>query len=205
MKKASLAVILFIALMCISPAAWSGPTVSTQPTDMFLLAFGKGKVEVKLYSDYFCGACKNLEPSIEYLIADLVERNIVTITFVDTPMHKHSALYARYFLYILNAKKEISHALKARAALFEAAQQEIVDSNKLEQFLAAKGFRLKPFEAKPVFAILQRYLRSDNVNATPTAVAVRGDKKEFHQGVPNITRMFEGLKQASREGHGRKG
>jgi len=94
MKKASLAVILFIALMCISPAAWSGPTVSTQPTDMFLLAFGKGKVEVKLYSDYFCGACKNLEPSIEYLIADLVERNIVTITFVDTPMHKHSALYA---------------------------------------------------------------------------------------------------------------
>jgi thiol:disulfide interchange protein DsbA len=50
---------------------------------MFLLAFGKGKVEVKLYSDYFCGACKNLEPNVEYLIADLVQRNIITITFVD--------------------------------------------------------------------------------------------------------------------------
>jgi len=195
MKKVLFTVVVFIALVFAAPSAWlSGSAEGIQSTDMFLLAFGKGKVEVKLYSDYFCGACKALEPNIEYLVGDLVKRNVITITFVDTPLHKNSAMYARYFLYILNTRKEIGHALKARAALFEAAQQNITDKDKLEDFLTAKGFKLKSFDTKPVFAVLQGYLRVDHVNATPTCVSVRGDKKEFYQGVANITKMFEGLK-----------
>jgi len=162
--------------------------------DMFLLAFGKGKTEVRLYSDYFCGACSKLEPEIEYPLTDLVKRNIITVTFVDTPMHKHSALYARYFLYILNARKEIGHALKARKALFEAARKNIADGDRLEEFLESKGFALKPFDVKPVFAVLQGYLRSDSINATPTAVVTRSGGKETFQGTPNIVRMLEGFK-----------
>lgn len=193
MKKTFPCVVTLFTLILLVLAV-SGQGAAAQPTDMFLLAFGKGKVEVKLYSDYFCGACKALEPNIEYLIADLVKRNIITITFVDSPMHKHSALYARYFLYILNARKEMGHALKARAALFEAAQQNISDKDKLEEFLTVKGFKLKPFDTKPVFNILQGYLRIDHINATPTCVVVRDDKKEFHQGSANITKMLESLK-----------
>jgi thiol:disulfide interchange protein DsbA len=185
-------VILFTVILLASVVCGQG--AAGQSTDMFLLAFGKGKVEVKLYSDYFCGACKTLEPNVEYLIADLVKRNIITITFIDSPMHKHSALYARYFLYILNARKEIGHALKARAALFDAAQQNVSDKDKVEEFLAAKGFKLKPFDTKPVFKVLQGYLRIDHINATPTCVVVRNDKKEFHQGSANITKMLESLK-----------
>jgi thiol:disulfide interchange protein DsbA len=192
MKKAFPRVITLFALILLVLAV-SGQAAA-QPTDMFLLAFGKGRVEVKLYSDYFCGACKALEPNVEYLIADLVKRNTITITFVDSPMHKHSALYARYFLYILNARKDISHALKARAALFEAAQQNIGDKGKLEEFLIAKGFKLKPFDTKPVFNVLQGYLRVDHINATPTCVVIRDDKKEFHQGSADITKMLESLK-----------
>lgn|GEM_PF-569783 len=194
MKKPSFTAALFLVFLCIGSAAWPPPTAGAGPTDMFLLSFGGGKVEVKLYSDYFCGACKSLEPNVEYLIADLVQRNIITITFVDAPLHKHSSLYARYFLYILNGKKEIGHALRARRALFEAAQQNISDGAKLESFLTAKGFRPKPFDVAPVFSILQGYLRNDNIRATPTAVALRGGKREMHQGVPGITAMFESLK-----------
>jgi thiol:disulfide interchange protein DsbA len=194
MKKTSLGVALILAFLCIGSAAWPRSAVGAGSTDMFLLSFGKGRVEVKLYSDYFCGACRNLEPNVEYLIADLVQRNIITITFVDAPLHTHSPLYARYFLYILNGKKEIGHALKARRALFEAAQQNISDSGKLESFLTTKGFKLKTFDVAPVFSVLQGYLRSDNIRATPTAVILWDGKREFHQGVPNITRMFEGLK-----------
>ncbi len=195
MKKAILTVAILIAMTFTAPGAWSsGSAAGAQSSDMFLLAFGRGKVEAKLYSDYFCGACKALEPNIEYLVTDLVKRNVLTITFVDVPMHKHSAMYARYFLYILNTKKEIGHALKARAALFEAAQQNITDKDKLEAFLNSKGFKLKPFDAKPVFTILQGYIRADTINATPTCVTVRNDKKDFHQGVGNITKMLDGLK-----------
>ncbi len=194
MKRTSIAVAFFLAFLCIGPVAWPRSAVGAGSTDMFLLSFGKGKVEVKLYSDYFCGACRNLEPNVEYLITDLIQRNVITITFVDTPLHKYSPLYARYFLYILNGKKEIGHALKARRALFEGAQQNISDSGKLGSFLTTKGFKLKPFDAAPVFSVLQGYLRIDNIRATPTAVVLRDGKREFHQGVPNITRMLEGLK-----------
>jgi hypothetical protein len=168
--------------------------LSKKSTDMFLLSFGKGKIETRLYSDYFCSACKALEPNIEYLLADLVKRNIVTVTFVDTPLHKNSALYARYFLYILNSKKEIGHALKARSFLFEAAQQKIADKEKLEAFLNSKGIKFKPFDTQPVFNILKQYLTSDQIRATPTCAVINGDKKEFYQGGPNITRMLENLK-----------
>ncbi len=194
MKRVSFAMAVFLAFLCIGSFVWPRAAAGAGSTDMFLLAFGKGKIEIKLYSDYFCGACKNLEPNVEYLISDLVARDVVTITFVDTPMHRLSTLYARYFLYILNAKKEIRHALKARRALFEAAQKNISDSGKLEDFLASKGLKWKPFDVAPVFSVLQGYLRSDTINATPTAVTLRDGAREVHQGVPNITRMLEGLK-----------
>lgn len=173
--------------------------LSKKSTDMFLLSFGKGKIETRLYSDYFCSACKALEPNIEYLVADLVKRNVITITFVDTPLHKQSALYARYFLYILNSKKEISHALKARSVLFEAAKQNITDKDKLEAFLNLKGIKFKPFEPQPVFNTLQQYLQGDQIRATPTCVVIDGDKKEFYQGGANITKMLENLKAGHKE------
>lgn len=194
MKKLLLSVSLcaWAVFFFLGPAPVSG---SEKPsTDMFLLSFGKGKIEARFYSDYFCSACKALEPNIEYLLSDLVKRNIITVTFVDTPLHKQSALYARYFLYVLNARKEIGHALKARSALFDAAHQNITDKEKLEAFLASKGIKFKPFDPRPVFTMLQQYLKSDQVRATPTCVVINGDKKDFYQGGANITKILESLK-----------
>ena len=151
--KLILSIILFLFIFAIAE------TVSAQ--EMSLFSFGKGKIQVRLYADYFCGPCSNLEPKIEYLISDLVKRNIITITFIDVPFHKYSSLYAKYFLYILNDKKEIGHALKARDALFEAAKIPIDEEEKLEAFLQKKGFKFKIFDTKPVFAILQNYIRED--------------------------------------------
>lgn len=195
MKKKLISVFIFILIIATAVAAWSAGTqkgIST--SDMFLLSFGKGKVQIKFYSDYFCGACKNLEPDIEHLLADLTKRDIITITFVDVPMHKNSAMYARYFLYILNDKKEITRALKARSALFEAAQKGITDKEKLEEFLTKKGFRFKEFDAKPVFTVLTGYLREDKIIATPTCVVSKNNKNESYQGVDSIRKMIEGLK-----------
>jgi thiol:disulfide interchange protein DsbA len=162
--------------------------------EMSLLAFGNGKINVRLYSDYFCGPCSALEPKIEYPILDLVRRNIITVTFVDTPFYKYSSLYARYFLYVLNEKKELRHALTARAALFEAAKANINEQEKLEAFLRTKGTRFKPFDAKPVFNMLQGYLREDKINSTPSCVIRNGDKKEVYTGGENIIKALEALK-----------
>jgi protein-disulfide isomerase len=194
MKKVILPIISFVLISYVFFGPLCAAGAEMKSTDMFLLTFGKGKTEVRLYSDYFCSACKAVEPNIEYLIADLVKRNVITITFIDTPLHNQSALYSRYFLYILNVKKEISHALKARSILFEAAQQNITDKEKLEAYLASKGIKFKIFDPQPVFKTLQQYLAIDRIRATPTCIVINGDKKDFYQGGPNITRALESLK-----------
>jgi hypothetical protein len=163
--------------------------------EMSLLTFGNGKINVRLYADYFCGPCSALEPKIEYPILDLVRRNIITVTFVDTPFYKYSSLYARYFLYVLNEKKDLRQALTARAALFQAAKANINEQKKLEAFIRAKGIRFKPFDAKPVFNMLQGYLREDKISSTPSCVIHKGDKKEVHTGAENIIKALEALKQ----------
>jgi hypothetical protein len=162
--------------------------------EMSLLTFGKGKIQVRLYTDYFCGPCSNLEPKIEYLLTDLIRRDIIAITFVDVPFHKYSSFYAKYFLYILNEKKEISHILKARATLFEAARNSIYDQDNLETFLQKKGFSFKTFDTKPVFNILQHYLQEDQINSTPTCVILDGKRREIVSGSDNIAKALEKLK-----------
>jgi hypothetical protein len=178
-----LTVFVFVGLFCGDAAAQSG--------DFSLLTFGSGKVKVRLYSDYFCGACSKLEPALDEVVGDLVKKNKITLTFVDTPVHKHSPLYARYFLFILNEKKDLQHALAARAALFEAAQQvKITEAEKLEEFLKKKGIKFAPFDVAPAFRGLEGFFREDKIKATPTCVIITGTKKELFQGTnPIITEL----------------
>jgi hypothetical protein len=171
-------------------------TVSAQ--DMSLLSFGKGKIQVRLYSNYFCGACRNLESKIEYLITDLIKKDIITITFIDIAPSRSSLLYSNYFLYIVNNKKEISHILKARTALFEASNIPLDDQEKLEAFLQRKGVKFKLFETKPVFTILNNYIRDDQITSTPTCIIINGNKKEVSNGDEDVIKALEKLNQPSR-------
>jgi hypothetical protein len=167
-------------------------TASAQ--EMSLFSFGRGQIQVRLYADYFCGPCRNLEPKIEYLVNDLVKRNTITITFIDAPFHKYSSIYARYFLYILNEKKDISRALKARNILFEAAGNSLYEQDSLEAFLLTKGLKFKAFDVKATGEILQNYLREDQIVSTPTCVIIRGKKKEVAVGLDDIVKALEQLK-----------
>jgi thiol:disulfide interchange protein DsbA len=167
---------------------------SSSAQEMFFLSFGSGKTEVRLYTDYFCGPCSNLEPKIEPLVADLVKRHIITITFVDTPFHTYSSLYAKYFLYILNEKKEIKCALKARAILFTGAKDNIFEQEKLEVFLGKQGLTFKAFDTQPVFSVLQNYLREDRITSTPTCVISNGKNKEVVGGTEDIVKALKKLK-----------
>ncbi len=162
--------------------------------DMFLLSFGAGKTRVKLFADYFCGPCRTLEPQVEPVIADLVRRRIITITFVDAPFHRRSSLYTRYFLYIVNERKELHHALAARAVLFEAAKAKLETREQLEEFLTARGVKFKPFDAAPVFRTLEGYIREDKINATPACTILRNDKKSLFTGPADIVKALKELR-----------
>ncbi len=193
MKSRSKKIVCMLLILCVMLLGLVQPGVADSK-EMSFLAFGSGKIDVRLYADYFCGPCGASESKIEYPILDLVTKNVITVTFVDTPFYKYSSLYVRYFLYILNEKKELHHALAARAVLFEAARAKIYEQGKLEAFLRAKGIGFKPFDVRPVFNMLQGYLREDKINSTPSCVIRNGDKKEVHTGGENIIKALGALK-----------
>lgn len=184
--KLFLSIIFFLFILII--------TVTSIAQEMSLFSFGKGKVQVKLYSNYFCGACRNLEPAIEYLLIELTKKNVVTITFIDIATSRSSMLYAKYFLYILNEKKNLESALRARSALFEASKIPIDDEDRLGNFLRTKGIKFKVFDTKPTFMVLQNYIRTDQVSSTPTCIIVNNNKKEVFIGNENILKGIEKLK-----------
>jgi thiol:disulfide interchange protein DsbA len=169
------------------------PVYAENPPKVDLLpTFGTGKTKVRLYTDYFCGPCSALEPKLEKTITELVKSGTITITFIDTPIHKHSGLYAMYFLYVLNEKKEFNHALRARAMLFEAAKNKITEKDILEEFLKKRGIGFKPLDVKPTFSLFNNYFQEDKINATPTCVISNGEEKSF-TGIEDITKALERL------------
>ncbi len=168
-RKTFLTVGLFLGFILFL-VLFQGTATPVYAADTLIPSFGNGHVQVRLYTDYFCKPCNTLEPKLEPVINDLVKKGVINITFVDAPVHKETTLYAKYFLYILNEKKEFKHALRARAILFEAAKQKITESKKLEAFIKKKGIGFKPFDVKPTFGIFSSYLKEDKINKTPTCI-----------------------------------
>src|SRR4030042_1896797 len=190
-KKVLIGISLILGLLFFS-IFFQGNVTPLYAEEVLIPSFGNGKINVRLYTDYFCGPCSKLEPKIESLIVNLVKKKIISITFIDTPVHKYSPLYASYFIYILNEKNEFSHALKARAALFEAAKNKITKKEELEDFLKKRNIKFRPLNESPTFSIVNKYFQEDKVKATPTCVIFNGEKKSY-SGTNGIIKALESL------------
>lgn len=191
-KKILITVSVALGLMLFS-VLFKGTTTPAYAEDILLPAFGKGQIKVRLYTDYFCGPCRALEPKLEPLVADLVKKNVITITFIDTPVHPQTPLYAKYFLYVVNNKKNFNNALRARALLFEAAKEKTIENEKLEAILKKNGIGFKPLDTKPTFNIFMNYFKEDKVTATPTCIINDKGKKDRYIGL-GIIKALESLK-----------
>lgn len=164
--RAACAAALLLALLL---GAFSGPAPASA-ADPALPIFGEGSVEVRVYTDYFCGPCAAEEKELMAAIAELVAKNRIRVLLIDTPLFPETALYAEYFLAALNAKREFSRAVAARAALFEAARLKMRGKAELEAFLAKQGVEVRLSDPTPVFTAFSRYIKEDRINSTPTVV-----------------------------------
>ena len=173
---------------------FQGATRPVLADTVLMPSFGKGKVKVRIYTDYFCGPCSQLEPKLEGVLANLVKNNTANVTFIDTPIHAPTPTYARYFLYILNEKADFDYALRMRAILFGAAKNNITDKEKLEEYLLKNQVRFRQLDTKPTFTTLQRYLDEDGINSTPTVVIYTGQNKGVYKGGPEILKALDQLK-----------
>jgi thiol:disulfide interchange protein DsbA len=174
-------------------------SITVKKDDPPFPSYGSGKILVRLYTDYFCPPCRAMEPKLEPILEDMVKRNIINLTIIDTPIYKHSSMYARYFLYALKKKNDYDYANLARLILFEAAGNNIVEKEKLEGLLKTKRIEYVPFDTNPVLTRLNIYLQEDKVNTTPTCVIIDGAKVEKFIGGQNIINALEGIKAKASE------
>lgn len=158
-------------------------------------AFGEGKINVRLYTDYFCPPCRDMEPDIEPILTELVREKLIRLTFVDTPFYRSSPLYARYFLYAMNEKNTLDNAFFVRRSLIEAAKKQIYDAQKLEAFLNERKIGFRSYDVKPVFSTLSGYLKQDNIEKTPTCLIEKNGKTHKYEGKPDITDALGKLRQ----------
>jgi len=180
-------VLLFVLLVLAAPA---------HPAKAQLPSFGKGRIEVRLYTDYFCGPCSRMEPRVEALLTDLVKRDAVTLTFVDTPVHTFTPLYAKYFLYLLNKDRSFAHVLQYRALLFEAAKDRLETGEKLEEFLKEKDVSFTRANPGPALTALSSLITEDGVRSTPTCVIIKDGQKGVYVGDIDIVKALEQLQKA---------
>lgn len=179
--------------------SFSGSTHPTYAEENFIATFGAGPATIRLYSDYFCGPCRAAEPGIETLLSDLMDKKAVRLTFVDTPIHKETPLYARYFLYIMNENRSFSRALRARTVLCEAAGQKITTPAALEAFLAKKNIRFRQFDVTPIFKTWENFIKEDGINGTPTCVIITPKGKEQFVGGTDITKGLKAIMETNGE------
>jgi thiol:disulfide interchange protein DsbA len=190
-SKTSFLKILFVALIAgfLFPAApFAGEPEAPFPT------FGSGAVEVRLYTDYFCPPCRALEPEVEPVLKKLLRKKTIRLTLVDVPHNPNSPLYARYFLYSLAKRQDVEHAIHVRNILFEAAARK--DSNakeQMESLLKSRGIAYESRDTKSVFNRYNALIKEDRIEATPTCVIIKGDKREKSIGRPDIVSALKKL------------
>ncbi len=167
--------------------------VAAQPRAAHLASFGSGSIEVRIYSDYFCPPCQATEPAIEPVLKDLLKRKLIRLVLVDTPFNRNTPLYARYFLYALKSAGDLEQAFRVRKILIEAARKSLTTPEQIEALFHEQRIAYTVFDTKPVLAGLNSLIRGDNINATPTAVIIREEKKTAYVGGNEILKALMAL------------
>ncbi len=132
-------------------------------------SLGKGPYEVTIFADYFCPPCRRIDKKAEPLLKELLATGQVKITFVDVPLYSATPIYAKYYLYAVNADPGINNVLHVRKVLFDAAQgRNIQTEEDLIAYLKEQKIIWKAFDEKTIFPLLTDIIRKNIIGSTPT-------------------------------------
>jgi thiol:disulfide interchange protein DsbA len=135
-----------------------------------------------------------MEPPVEPVLKELLNRKVITLTLVDVPLRSYSPLYAQYFLYALKGKNDLEHALKIRTALFEAAaSSHVTTKEQIEEIFKGKKIPYAVFDAKSTLGRYNALIKEDDIHSTPTCVIIKGVRKETFVGGPDILKALKQL------------
>jgi thiol-disulfide isomerase/thioredoxin len=165
-----------------------------QAQETLFPSYGSGSVEVRLYTDYFCPPCREMEPNVEPLLKDLLKKNAIRLALVDVPFSPLTPLFARYFLYTIKESNALEDVLKARNVLQAAAtNKEIKTQERIEALFKEKGIAFSVWDPKPAFDRYNALLTEDRINTTPTCVIIKNGQKKAFVGGPDIINALKAL------------
>lgn len=145
--------------------------------DLFL---GKSKSAVTVYvvSDWFCPACKTLEPKIEEIYNAVSKQ--VRVSFVDFPIHRETNNFTPYNLQFLMFEK--AKYIQLRAVLANLAKQTPKPSDaQVQAAVAPLGVKLRQMDSSDIVYGLQHNMtvyRGFGVKATPSVVIANDKTKK---------------------------
>jgi len=190
-KLVLLSILMGFVLMTVF---FRGIPLKIEAEGLTLPSFGRGEVKVRLYTDYFCGPCREVEPTAEGILYDLVRKNRINLTFVDVPIHHYTPVYTSFYLFLAQREKSLDGVLWIRKALFRAAEKRIEDRKALEKYLNETGLKATNVPEKAGAAEASGYLKKDGVEGTPTLVVVRGATKTKYSGRSEVLKGLRTLK-----------
>ncbi len=152
------------------------------------------KVEIIVYSDYFCPHCRNIDEQVNAILRKLKDR--ARIRFVDVPIHSRSLDYAEVFLYAwFVSGNDLDTAVRGRKLLFEAASKKMDQAGAIA-LLKSNDISVKSDRerARSVFrGFYNESLKTDKVNATPAVVIIKSGERKKYEGRKDILKALEGL------------
>jgi protein-disulfide isomerase len=165
------------------------------------LTLGKqnSKVEVYVFSDWFCPSCIKAEPVIESVFPTMLQK--AKVLFVDKPIHPEAMNFVPYHLSF--AVKEKGKYLELRKALFALAKRtknpSVEDVRTAIAPLKVTYQQLSFLDVSQSMARFQALSDQFKVKGTPTMIIVNTSSKKSRTlyGANEIT--AEGILKALRE------
>jgi hypothetical protein len=157
-------------------------------------SYGSGLVEVRIYTNFFCLPCRAMEPYVEPILKELLKKNAIRLTLVDTPSGERAILFARNFLYAIRENNDPEHAFRVRKILAEAANNEnMTTQERIEGLFKEKGIPFFVYDVKPLFDRYNALLKEDMITGTPKCVIVMNGEKQWISGAQHIVKALNAL------------
>lgn len=162
--------VMIVALIMGIVTATFGVTRESQAALNYFLGKEKSPVTVYFISDWFCPVCRDVEPRIEQIYAQVSRE--ARVAFIDYPIHAETNNFTPYNLQFLAFEKE--KYPKLRAALTALARKTKTPTpEQVQAAVAPLGVTLRQMNYADILYGLQANLttyRGFGVNETPSVV-----------------------------------
>jgi protein-disulfide isomerase len=181
-KKSLITFIFFISgfLFAFIGVVKDNPLVAAEKSIKDSVALGKldSPVEVYLFSDWQCPACRALEPTLEKIVPKIMDK--ARLVFVDTIVHKETLNYIPYNLSFLIHDKSKYMQLRDILSNISTTTKEPTDEQ-IEKAIAPLGVKYQQLSYADIAVGIKYFkhlVKQFDIEATPTMVIIHNHEKK---------------------------